>query len=173
MGWTDKLVYLVSVNGGYVRVCERVFSVGFGPGLESMSLARSRRSASHAAGTHSCLPKKLVAVPPERRDRWVQFAQLTPPPPPTVAHQPHGGCIRLVLHHMVTTSIRHKHQQTTHNTNTALRIASGCTTDTNTQHLHDETHILPIKEHLQLHYITTQQTTPRHKKQTFTQTPTP
>ena len=25
--------------------------------------------------------------------------------------------------------------------NTALRIATGCTTDTNTQHLHDKTHI--------------------------------
>ena len=27
------------------------FSVGFGPGLDSMSLARSWRSASHAAGS--------------------------------------------------------------------------------------------------------------------------
>ena len=33
-GWIDELVYLVSV-GGRVRV--RVFSVGFGPGLDSMS----------------------------------------------------------------------------------------------------------------------------------------
>ena len=41
-----------------MRVCVRVFSVGFGPGLDSMSPARSRRSASHAAGTHGCLPKK-------------------------------------------------------------------------------------------------------------------
>ena len=82
--------------------------------------------------------------------------------------------------------------------NIVLRIATGCTTDTNTQHLHDETHTLPIREHLQLHasqirqtsqqpthplyYITTQQTTPRRKKkhtttqtipQTLTQTPTP
>ena len=39
-------------------VCERVFSVGFGPELDSMSPARSRRSASHAAGTHGWLPKK-------------------------------------------------------------------------------------------------------------------
>ena len=38
-------------------VCERVLSVGFGPGLDSMSPARSRRSASHAAGTG--FPKKL------------------------------------------------------------------------------------------------------------------
>ena len=41
-----------------MRVCERVFSVGFGPGLDSMSPARSRRSASHAAGTHGWLPQK-------------------------------------------------------------------------------------------------------------------
>ena len=39
-------------------MCVRVFSVGFGPGLDSMSPARSRRSASHAAGTHGWLPKK-------------------------------------------------------------------------------------------------------------------
>ena len=32
-------------------MCKRVFSVGFGPGLDSLSPARSRRSASHAAGT--------------------------------------------------------------------------------------------------------------------------
>ena len=37
-------------------MCVRVFSVGFG--LDSMSPARSRRSASHAAGTHGWLPKK-------------------------------------------------------------------------------------------------------------------
>ena len=41
-----------------MRVCVRVFSVGFGPGLDSMSPARSRRSASHAAGTHGWLPQK-------------------------------------------------------------------------------------------------------------------
>ena len=41
-----------------MRVCVRVFSIGFGPGLDSMSPARSRRSASHAAGTHGWLPQK-------------------------------------------------------------------------------------------------------------------
>ena len=41
-----------------MRVYERVFSVGFGPGLDSMSPARIRHSASHAAGTHGWLPKK-------------------------------------------------------------------------------------------------------------------
>ena len=41
-----------------MRVCGRVFSVGFCPGLDSMSPARSRRSASHAAVTHGWLPKK-------------------------------------------------------------------------------------------------------------------
>ena len=54
-----------------MRVCERVFSVGFGPGLDLMSPARSRRSASHVAG----FPKKLGGRDPERRDRWIQFAQ--------------------------------------------------------------------------------------------------
>ena len=49
-------MYLVSVGG--VRVCERVFSVGFGPGLDSMSPAKNRHSASHAAGMHDWLPQK-------------------------------------------------------------------------------------------------------------------
>ena len=35
--------------------------------------------------------------------------------------------------------------------NAALRTATGCTEDTNRQQLHDETLILPIHEHLQLH----------------------
>ena len=35
--------------------------------------------------------------------------------------------------------------------NAALSTATGCTEDTNIQHLHDETLTLPIHEHLQLH----------------------
>ena len=35
--------------------------------------------------------------------------------------------------------------------NTALRTATGCTADTNTQHLHQETSILPLKHHCNLH----------------------
>ena len=35
--------------------------------------------------------------------------------------------------------------------NVTLRTATGCTQDTNIQHLDDETLILPIDEHLQLH----------------------
>ena len=35
--------------------------------------------------------------------------------------------------------------------NAALRTATGCTQDTNIQHLHDETLTLPIHEQLQLH----------------------
>jgi hypothetical protein len=34
--------------------------------------------------------------------------------------------------------------------NSALRLATGCISDTNTQHLHVETKVLPIKEHLKL-----------------------
>ena len=43
-GWINESVYLVSV-GGWVCVCVGVLSVGLGPGLDSMSPARSRRSA--------------------------------------------------------------------------------------------------------------------------------
>ena len=50
-----------------VRVCVRVFSVGFGPGLDSMSPARSRRSTSHAAGTHGWLPKKKLGENPAKK----------------------------------------------------------------------------------------------------------
>ena len=57
-GWINESVYLVSV-GGWVCVCVGVLSVGLGPGLDSMSPARSSRSASHAAGTHGRPPKKL------------------------------------------------------------------------------------------------------------------
>ena len=32
-----------------------------------------------------------------------------------------------------------------------LRACTGCTQDTNIQHLHDETNILPMQKHLQLH----------------------
>ena len=35
--------------------------------------------------------------------------------------------------------------------NSALRIATGCTRDTNQQHLHEETKVLPIEEHIKLH----------------------
>ena len=35
-----------------MSVCKRVFNVGFGPGFDSMSPARSWRSASHDAGLH-------------------------------------------------------------------------------------------------------------------------
>ena len=81
-----------------MRVCVRVFSVGFGPGLDSMSPARSRRSASHAAGTHAWLPKK-TGRPGLRRGGVGGYNLHSVPPdsPPTVAHQPRAGCIRLVL----------------------------------------------------------------------------
>ena len=71
-GWIKESVNLVSV-GGWVCVCVGVLSVGLGPGLDSMSPARSRRSASHAAGTHGWLPQKTG-----RRGRWIQFAQCSP-----------------------------------------------------------------------------------------------
>ena len=66
--------------------------------------------------------------------------------------------------------------------NAALRTATGCTLDTNTNHLHDETQILPLSTHLRLHssqlrqkaqhpdhplhYLTNQPDYPRLMKQT-------
>ena len=76
-------------------MCERVFSVGFGPGLDSMSPARSTRSASHTAGTHGWLPKKnWVAGPSERRGRWIQFTQS-----PRLWHTNHEQAVSVWCNH--------------------------------------------------------------------------
>ena len=51
-------------------MCKRVFSVGFGPGLDSISPARSWRSANHAAGSHDWLPQKIWGPGPlEMQDK--------------------------------------------------------------------------------------------------------
>ena len=72
-----------------MSVCKRVFSVGFGPELDSMSPARSWCSASHAAESHDWHPQKSGRPGLRRgRIRWIHL---------TVAHQPRVGCIRLVL----------------------------------------------------------------------------
>ena len=60
--------------------------------------------------------------------------------------------------------------------NAALRTATGCTQDTNIQHLHDETLTLPIHEDLQLHASQYKQKTqhpshPLHKYTTYFNTP--
>ena len=84
-----------------MRVCERVFSAGFGPGLDSMSPARSSRSASHAAETHCWLPKKTGWLGLRRGGVGGYNLHSVPPDSPpdcgTVAHQPRAGCIRLLL----------------------------------------------------------------------------
>ena len=67
--------------------------------------------------------------------------------------------------------------------NQALRTITGCTSDTNTQHLHEETRILPLQNHLRLHAsqlrqqtqhpdhplhaLTTHEPPPRYMKQTL------
>ena len=86
-------------------VCVGVLSVGLGPGLDSMSPARSRRSASHAAGTHGRLPQK-TGRPGLRRGGVGGYNLHSVPPnsPPdcgTVAHQPRAGCIRLVQRNLI------------------------------------------------------------------------
>ena len=57
--------------------------------------------------------------------------------------------------------------------NATLRTVTGCTQDTNIQHLHDETLILPIHEHLQLHASQYKQKTqhPSHPLHKHTNTP--
>ena len=96
-GWIKESVNLVSVGGW---VCVGVLSVGLGPGLDSMSPARSRRSASHAAGTHGWLPLKTGRPGLRRRGVGGYNLHSVPPNSPpdcgTVAHQPRAGCIRLV-----------------------------------------------------------------------------
>jgi hypothetical protein len=55
--------------------------------------------------------------------------------------------------------------------NASLRIATGCTRDTSAIHLHEETKILPIKEHLKLHCSQLRQKTqlPAHPLHSLTQ----
>ena len=50
-----------------MRVCKRVVVLVCGHGLDSLSPAMSRRTASHAAGSHGWLPQKTGW--PGRRDR--------------------------------------------------------------------------------------------------------
>ena len=70
-----------------MSVCKRVFNVGFGPGFDSMSPARSWLSASHDAALHDWLPKQTGGLGLRRgRIKWIQFAQSLL----TVAHQPRG-----------------------------------------------------------------------------------
>ena len=59
--------------------------------------------------------------------------------------------------------------------NQALRIATGCTADTSNNHLHDETNILPLKEHLRLHGSQLRQkaTDPDHPLHRLTEQPPP
>ena len=55
-GWIDELVYLVSVGG---CVCVRVFSVGFGPGLDSKCLPQGIDTPpAMLRGRTAGLPKK-------------------------------------------------------------------------------------------------------------------
>jgi hypothetical protein len=55
--------------------------------------------------------------------------------------------------------------------NTALRIATGCTADTNQSHLHTETKMLPIDQHLRLHasQLRLKAQAPTHPLHTHTQ----
>ena len=58
-------------------MCVKGFLVGFGPGLDSMTPARSWLSATHAAGSHDWLPQNTVPEPPERQDKVDTFCTVT------------------------------------------------------------------------------------------------
>ena len=87
-------------------MCVRVFSVGFGPGLDSMSPA-SRRSASHAAGTHGWLPQKTWR--PGLRRGGVGGYNLHSVPPDcstltTSRLYPFGAIMNTYHHHLVSST---------------------------------------------------------------------
>ena len=90
-------------------MCERVFSVGFGPGLDSMSPVRSRRSASHAARTHGWLPQKTGW--PGRWRGGVGGYNLHSPPdcgtPTTTMLYPFGASVCYHSYHHVEQLSRH------------------------------------------------------------------
>ena len=64
-------------------------------------------------------------------------------------------------HHMEPYHIKYQYQETAIHLNTALLIATCCTRDTSTQHLHDKTKVLPIDIYLKLHATQLQQLTQR------------
>ena len=76
-----------------MRVCVRVFSVGFGPGLDSMSPARSRRSASHVAGTHGWLPQKTGRPGLRRGGVGGYNLQCSPEQSPRLWHTNHEQAV--------------------------------------------------------------------------------
>ena len=54
-------------------------------------------------------------------------------------------------HHMEPYHLKHHIKKLQTIQNTALRIATGCTRDTNTQHLHNEIKVLPMDTYLKLY----------------------
>src|ERR1700730_1527284 len=52
---------------------------------------------------------------------------------------------------MVSHNIKHQHAKLQTVQNTALPGATGCTADTNMNHVHQETKVLPLKDHYNLH----------------------
>ena len=94
-------------------VCVGVLSVGLGPGLDSMSPARSRLSASHAAGTHGWLPQK-TGRPGLRRGGVGGYNLHSVPPnsppdcgtPTTSRLYPFGASDAIqLLHHKVVATV--------------------------------------------------------------------
>ena len=92
-------------------MCVGVLSVGLGPGLDSMSPARSRAlSASHAAGTHGWLPQK-TGRPGALRRGGVGGYNLHSVPPPNSPPPDCGTPTTSRLYPFGATFIRHHHHR--------------------------------------------------------------
>ena len=78
-----------------MSVCKRVFSVGFGPGLDSMSPARR---------SHGWLPQKTGW--PGLRGGGIDGYNLHSPP---VAHQPRAGTTHFSSYYYIFSNIIYVH----------------------------------------------------------------
>ena len=93
-----------------MSACKRVFSVGLSPGLDSMSPARSWRSASHAAGSYDWLSQNKLG---DRSSGEADTICTVPPAPtPRLRHLNHTQavsvwCIITVSSSLLLLSARH------------------------------------------------------------------
>ena len=80
--------------------CKRVFSVGFGPGLDSMCFVRSWCFGSYDAGSHDWLSKNWGPGHPERQDKvdTICTVPLVCGTPTMRRLYPFGASVPLSLH---------------------------------------------------------------------------
>ena len=164
-------------------VCVGVLSVGLGPGLDSMSPARSRRSASHAAGTHGWLPPKTGRPGLRRGGVGGYNLQCSPEQSPRLWHTNHEQAVSVWCSNIWSSNASETNiNKLQRIQNTALRIATGCTHDTNCTtkltyyqytNTYNFTHHKAQHPTHPLHKLTIHPYTPRLKKTHSTSTTPP